>query len=259
MVWGEGEALPRRSRLSARGIRNADDAAKCLAAMAGTEMHSRERLGAIAEEILVRRWAQAIPMHASEPVAPGPSVGRADGRSTGSSSTTAAIHRLCYLCGRSDSLSEQMARRPSPRCMLEPAPSTASSTSEAEGRTGERLSFERRYDGRLRAVRLSSAGSLRIGLRDVAMDVRLEIPSRPSRSRRGVLEAAWRRRPARSRRLCPTAAAVLGLGKLGGRELHYNSDLDVVFVSVSDDPSVYEPAYAVARRLVQDCGAAPEA
>ena len=41
--------------------------------------------------------------------------------------------------------------------------------------------------------------------------------------------------------------AVIGCGKLGGRELHYSSDLDVLFVYQSDDPN----GPAVAERLAQ--------
>ncbi len=61
-------------------------------------------------------------------------------------------------------------------------------------------------------------------------------------SRRGPGAAPGRRRPA-------PRWAILGLGKLGGRELNYGSDLDLVFVAESHDPAVAEVARRVLRAL----------
>ena len=46
----------------------------------------------------------------------------------------------------------------------------------------------------------------------------------------------------------PTAGCVLGMGKLGGQELNYSSDVDVLFV-YSEEGSVFKELPATARRL----------
>jgi [glutamine synthetase] adenylyltransferase / [glutamine synthetase]-adenylyl-L-tyrosine phosphorylase len=49
--------------------------------------------------------------------------------------------------------------------------------------------------------------------------------------------------------------AVIGMGRLGGHELSYASDIDVVFVYDGDRPSEYEAALKIATELVREIGA----
>jgi glutamate-ammonia-ligase adenylyltransferase len=48
--------------------------------------------------------------------------------------------------------------------------------------------------------------------------------------------------------------AVIGMGRLGGAELSYASDIDVVFVYDGDTPTAFDAAEEVAERLVQEIG-----
>jgi glutamate-ammonia-ligase adenylyltransferase len=52
----------------------------------------------------------------------------------------------------------------------------------------------------------------------------------------------------------PLPFAVIGLGRLGGRELSYVSDIDVVFVFEGTGASAFEAAERVAARLVREIG-----
>ena len=90
----------------------------------------------------------------------------------------------------------------------------------------------------------------KVPIRDVARelaDVAGAVVGQVARdqARRGPWAAAGRRRHA-------PRWAILGLGKLGGRELNYGSDLDLVFVSEAGDPAVAE----VARRVLKALGGA---
>src|SRR4029077_1284593 len=49
--------------------------------------------------------------------------------------------------------------------------------------------------------------------------------------------------------------AVIGMGRLGGRELSYASDIDVLFVYDGDRPSQFETAERVATQLIREIGA----
>ena len=74
---------------------------------------------------------------------------------------------------------------------------------------------------------------LRIAARDVARPraARGDVP-RARRARRRVRRSRARRRCAR-----PLPFAVIGMGRLGGRELSYSSDIDVLFVYDGDEPA----------------------
>ncbi|MGB9376177.1 MAG: bifunctional [glutamine synthetase] adenylyltransferase/[glutamine synthetase]-adenylyl-L-tyrosine phosphorylase, partial [Mycobacteriales bacterium] len=52
----------------------------------------------------------------------------------------------------------------------------------------------------------------------------------------------------------PCRLAVIGLGKCGGRELNYVSDVDVVFVAEPADPEALRTATALASQLIGICG-----
>lgn len=53
----------------------------------------------------------------------------------------------------------------------------------------------------------------------------------------------------------PLPFSVIGMGRLGGHELSYASDIDVIFVYDGDRPSDYEAALGVATELVREIGA----
>ena len=48
--------------------------------------------------------------------------------------------------------------------------------------------------------------------------------------------------------------AVIGMGRFGGRELSYASDLDVLFVYDGDGPADYHEAERVATQLLAEIG-----
>ena len=52
----------------------------------------------------------------------------------------------------------------------------------------------------------------------------------------------------------PVRLAVLGMGKCGGHELNYVSDVDVVFAVDTDDPAAIKTATALATDLIAVCG-----
>ncbi|HOS93225.1 MAG TPA: hypothetical protein PLQ54_07925, partial [Armatimonadota bacterium] len=266
--WIRGDeelAAEARAALEAAGLRDVDAAQARLVELSGTTPDSRERLSAIVEELLVEASGSG------DPDACIANLARIV-RSTRAPASLywflydypAAIHRLCYVCGRSDVLSELMARRPELMdAMLEPgALDSPKSRAALRQELAQRLSFERRHEGRLRAIRLFRAReSLRIGLRDLTMDVRLEDTLAALSDLAEVCLDASLEVEARELHAPEPhgGLAILGLGKLGGRELHYQSDLDVVFVAATDDAAGYDRAYAVARRLMQDLPArAPE-
>jgi glutamate-ammonia-ligase adenylyltransferase len=86
-------------------------------------------------------------------------------------------------------------------------------------------------DQRLWLRRYHQAEFMRIGLRDILglADYELnfiELSALADACLHYTLEAV-----ARAQRLKPSPVAIVGLGKLGGRELNYGSDLDIVFVA----------------------------
>lgn len=167
----------------------------------------------------------------------------------------AAVHRLCHLCGRSDFLSERLSRRPELLdALLEPgALETPIPMHLLRDELERRASFERSHEGVLRCIRQYRAREmLRIGLRDVA----LEVPVPTTMAELTDLAEACLHvslcapDPGVVARLREPPLAVLGMGKLGGRELHYNSDLDLMFVTESAE--VVPVAQSAAMRLIHD-------
>ena len=63
-----------------------------------------------------------------------------------------------------------------------------------------------------------------------------------------AIECAWRSLTRRHRDL--PRFAVIGYGKLGGKELGYESDLDLIFLYDDDDPAAAETYSVLARRLM---------
>src|SRR5204863_6910592 len=95
------------------------------------------------------------------------------------------------------------------------------------------------YDARCNALRrFKYRQLLRIGCRDILGDADLTVTTEElSRLADVCLGAAWRWAHARLERLhgvpvapdgTPTGLAVIGMGKLGGDELNYSSDIDLI-------------------------------
>ena len=91
---------------------------------------------------------------------------------------------------------------------------------------------------------------LRIATRDLLGYARLEATERELTAlAESCLEAALTSlRP-------PVPFAVIGMGRLGGAELSYASDIDVMFVYDGDGPEAFRAAEHVASQLVQEIGA----
>jgi len=110
----------------------------------------------------------------------------------------------------------------------------------------EMLSEEKDYEARLDTLRnFKHAETLKICLRDLNGEVDpFYVGSYLSMTAEAVLEAglclAWEELPGtvREKRSCPKML-VLGLGKLGGGEMSYNSDLDIMFIYEGRDHELY--------------------
>ncbi|MFQ5512524.1 MAG: nucleotidyltransferase domain-containing protein [Candidatus Krumholzibacteriia bacterium] len=66
---------------------------------------------------------------------------------------------------------------------------------------------------------------------------------------RGVLEMVWLAAATPAQPQPPSGFAVLALGKLGGRELNYSSDIDLVYVCADTDEKNFDFYHRLARRL----------
>jgi glutamate-ammonia-ligase adenylyltransferase len=110
---------------------------------------------------------------------------------------------------------------------------------------------------RLAALRLyQQAETLRIGLRDLSHQLTLRgalraLSDLAEASVRGALQAAWES-AAPGGAPPPRDFCVLGLGRLGYREMDYGSDLDLVFVyrAAADDAAAHVQAGDLAARMV---------
>jgi glutamate-ammonia-ligase adenylyltransferase len=96
-----------------------------------------------------------------------------------------------------------------------------------------------RHEARLNAIRrFKDRHLLRIGARDLLGDADLTVTTEElSRLADVCLDAAWRIARERLDALYgapETGLAVIGMGKLGGEELNYSSDIDLIFVSGED-------------------------
>ena len=111
--------------------------------------------------------------------------------------------------------------------------------------------------------RADDATARRSGLRRYKRRELLRIASRDLLALRGP-----RRRPVATCRRSPTPAskprslslapqvpfAVIGMGRFGGRDLSYASDLDVLFVYDGDGPADFHEAERVAEQLLAEIG-----
>jgi glutamate-ammonia-ligase adenylyltransferase len=146
------------------------------------------------------------------------------------------IDMLVRVAGCSASLSGILAAHPEYFDMLmDPGTMTAARSAEKlAGELAVRLEDVADPEARLQTVsRFRRRELLRIGVRDLMGDAEVETTIRELTSLaeaclRAILDIVAPEVTGRSARDLPFA--VIGVGKLAGEELHYNSDLDVMFV-----------------------------
>ena len=152
-----------------------------------------------------------------------------------------ATELLSRLAGTSPFLFDVLVRRPELLdVLMDPTSMTAPKHRETMlQELRMRAQAERDLKGQLNALRrYKRREMLRIGARDVAgkadvMEVAREISELAEASLQLALDLC--EPPLYERHGRPSATvAIIGLGKLGGRELHYSSDLDVIFVFSED-------------------------
>jgi [glutamine synthetase] adenylyltransferase / [glutamine synthetase]-adenylyl-L-tyrosine phosphorylase len=140
---------------------------------------------------------------------------------------------LVRVAGCSASLSAILTRHPEYFDMLMDAAVMGSSRSRDDmaGDLAERLEGLSQAAARMQAIqRFRRRELLRIGVRDLMDEAGIETTLRELTDLAETCLAATLEAAALS--IGPDLPfAVIGLGKLGGREMHYNSDLDVMFVS----------------------------
>ncbi|HEV8440560.1 MAG TPA: hypothetical protein VGT40_20925 [Methylomirabilota bacterium] len=157
-----------------------------------------------------------------------------------------AIPLLARLGGTSQFLADTLRRHP----MLLPWLLEAGTMrrwlgDELEDELRSSLEPFTRHEARLNVLRrFKYRQLLRIGCRDILGDADLTVTTEElSRLADVCLVAAWRWSEDKLRRLygapvgadgAPTGLAVIGMGKLGGDELNYSSDIDLIFIYGED-------------------------
>jgi len=167
--------------------------------------------------------------------------------------TPVAAERACHVLGASRVLGLALHRQPdffevladdaalvgehTRDNLIEEALDTLDWREDEDGRRAGLRRFKRRH-------------LLRIGARDVLGLADIETTGRElAHLADAAVEAALRS-------LEPSVPfAVIGMGRLGGRELSYASDIDVLFVYDGDSPSDFDAAERVATRLMAAIGA----
>jgi [glutamine synthetase] adenylyltransferase / [glutamine synthetase]-adenylyl-L-tyrosine phosphorylase len=157
-----------------------------------------------------------------------------------------ALHLVARLGGTSQFLADTLRRRPTLfPWLLEPGTMRQWLGDELETELEQSASAFERPEARWNALRrFKYRQLLRIGCRDILGDADLTVTTEElSRLADVCLGAAWRWTEERLRALygspegpggAPTGLAVIGMGKLGGDELNYSSDIDLIFVYGED-------------------------
>ncbi len=157
-----------------------------------------------------------------------------------------ALHLLAKLGGTSQFLADTLRRRPTLLpWLLEPDTMRQWLADELETELEQSVRAFDRPEARGNALRrFKYRQLLRIGCRDILGDADLTVTTEElSRLADVCLGAAWRLAEEDLRRRygepraedgTPTGLAVIGMGKLGGDELNYSSDIDLVFVYGDD-------------------------
>jgi len=162
------------------------------------------------------------------------------------SSHPGAVHLIAKLGGTSQFLADTLRRRPTLLAwLLEPGTMRQWLADELEGELDQSARAFDRPEARWNALRrFKYRQLLRIGCRDILGDADLTVTTEElSRLADVCLSAAWRWAEEELRQRyglprgedgTPTGLAVIGMGKLGGDELNYSSDIDLVFVYGDD-------------------------
>jgi glutamate-ammonia-ligase adenylyltransferase len=157
-----------------------------------------------------------------------------------------ALHLVARLGGTSQFLADTLRRRPTLLSwLLEPGTMRQWLRDELAADLEQSAQAFDRAEGRWNALRrFKYRQLLRIGSRDILGDADLTVTTEElSRMADVCLAAAWRWTEEELRRRygepraadgSPTGFAVIGMGKLGGDELNYSSDIDLVFVYGDD-------------------------
>src|SRR5262245_58878001 len=168
-----------------------------------------------------------------------------------------AVPLLARLCGTSQFLADTLRRHPTlVPWLLEPRTMRQWLSDELAEELASSLRPFERHEARLNALRrFKYRQLLRIGCRDILGDADLTVTTEElSALADACLGAAWRwAQEALERRYgapigpdsAPTGLAVIGMGKLGGNELNYSSDIDLVFVYGEDGQTAGGPAGSI--------------
>ncbi|MBI2301834.1 MAG: hypothetical protein HYU66_23260, partial [Armatimonadetes bacterium] len=166
------------------------------------------------------------------------------------------IEVLCRIGGHSDYLSQTLVDNPEyldcvvhPDFLDEPLPAE-----RLRELLAERLAPLRRPELRLDDIRrFRRREGFRIGVRDLLDLSGVEtVVSELSDLAEVTFQALLAEVTAEVEGAAGLPFAVIGCGKFGGRELHYSSDLDVLFVYDSPGAEAAELAERLARRLTQE-------
>src|SRR5262249_46684758 len=169
-----------------------------------------------------------------------------------------AIPLLACLGGSSQFLADTLRRHPTfLPWLLEPRIMRQWLADELEDALAASLRPFSTHDARLNALRrFKYRHLLRIGCRDILGHADLTVTAEElSRLADACLGAAWGWAEEKLRRLygvpvgpdgAPTGLAVIGMGKLGGEELNYSSDIDLIFVYGDDGETTGGEAGSVA-------------
>jgi [glutamine synthetase] adenylyltransferase / [glutamine synthetase]-adenylyl-L-tyrosine phosphorylase len=164
-----------------------------------------------------------------------------------------AAERACHLLGSSRVIGDALRRHPEFVDTLDDDDALSIETDRHELVADAIHTLEWRGDQEQRREglrRFKRRELLRIATRDLLGYARLEATERELTSlAEACLEAAL------ASLHPPVPFAVIGMGRLGGGELSYASDIDVMFVYDGDGPDAFRAAEQVASQLVQEIGA----
>jgi len=163
-----------------------------------------------------------------------------------------AASRVCRLLGSSRLVGEALRRHPEfvPSLADEPLLSTEKSRAELTEEAVETLAWRTDDEARREGLRrFKRRELLRVAARDLLGYASVEAVGRELAAlAEACLEAAlaW---------LAPGIPfAVIGMGRLGGRELSYASDIDVLFLYDGEGAADFDAAERIATRLMAEVG-----